>query len=369
MQTVVRRLDRIYPWELDMYLASGWYRMGQGIYTCSVLWGELGPTPVIWTRLPLKDFAFDKRQRKLMRRNSKRFKVEVRRFVFHEEQEKLFALYRAFFDGYLAPSFKEQVNGPAEGNVFDSLEVAIYDGDELVAFSLFDEGMDSTTSISGIYHPAYARYSLGYWTMLLEIAYSLEKKKGYYYPGYVVPGIPKFDYKLRIGKNIEGFLPVESRWIPYRRFPHELLEPNIIIKLLSLLLEELVKRGIRARLFPKMGLTFGGARGLLIRSREFMSLYFDSPWLLVVSFPAVSDREWGKLVVVSYNLKEACFHLGQQALPPHLSELDEWPFHGSVNLRAFVDEDVQDDFPENEVFSCADLSEALDRILSLAHES
>ncbi len=369
MQTVVRRLDRIYPWELDMYLASGWYRMGQGIYTCSVLWGELGPTPVIWTRLPLKDFTFDKRQRKLMRRNSRRFKVEVRRFVFHEEQERLFDLYRAFFDGYLAPSFKEQVNGPAEGNVFDSLEVAIYDGDELVAFSLFDEGMNSTTSISGIYHPAYARYSLGYWTMLLEMAYSLEKKKGYYYPGYVVPGIPKFDYKLRIGKNIEGFLPAESRWIPYSRFPHELLEPNIIIKLLSLLVEELRSRRICARLFPKLGLTFGGARGLLIRSREFMSLYFDSPWLLIASLPAASEGEWGKLVVVSYDLKGSCFHLGWQSLPPELANPDNWSSYRSVKLPGFADQDMQSDFSGNEVFSCNTLDEVLDRVLILAHES
>jgi len=132
-----------------------------------------------------------------MRRNAGRFEVKVRNFVFHEAQEKLFALYRASFDGYLAESFKAQVNGLAEGNVFDSMEVAIYEGDDLVAFSLFDLGMSSATSISGIYHPAYARFSLGYWTMLLEIAYAQEQKKLHYYPGYVVPGIDKFDYKLR----------------------------------------------------------------------------------------------------------------------------------------------------------------------------
>ncbi len=352
-----------------MYLASGWYRMGQGIYTCSVLWGELGPTPVIWTRLPLRDFTFDKRQRKLMRRNFRRFEVKIRRFVFHEEQEDLFAVYRASFDGFLADSFKSQVNGTADGNVFDSMEVAIFDGPDLVAFSLFDQGMSSVTSISGIYHPDYARYSLGYWTMLLEMAYAQEQKKQHYYPGYVVPGIPKFDYKLRIGKNIEGFLPEENRWIPYRRFPHELLEPNVVIKLLSLLAAELRSLGLQARLFPKFGYTFEGRRGLLLDSREFMALHFDSPWLLVVALPqpAVAGGQ-KQLVVVSYNPVGSCFCMKKAYCHPAFSNIDAWPPKKHIRLSTHPGgKEMGNELAEP--LSCTSPEEVMNYILRQANES
>jgi arginine-tRNA-protein transferase len=36
--------------------------------------------------------------------------------------------------------------------------------------------------------------------MLSEIEYSVNQGLLYYYPGYIVPGYPRFDYKLRIGE-------------------------------------------------------------------------------------------------------------------------------------------------------------------------
>ncbi len=340
MQTVIRRLDHIFPWELDLYLARGWYRMGQGIYTCSLLWGDLGQTPVIWLRLLLEGMSFNKRQRRLMRKNKERFRIEIRPFTFYEEQEILFELYKASFDGVLAESFKHQVNGGSDCNVFDSMEVAIYDDDRLVAFSLFDLGWMSATSISGIYHPDYAAYSLGYYTMLLEIEYALSHGKLFYYPGYVVPGIPKFDYKLRIGKQIEGFLPSEERWIPYERFPHEALLPNLIIKQLCLLHEELAALGLQVRLLPRFRQTFTGPCGLFVESVEYMHSFFWMPWLLVVGSP----EEEKEFFVVSYYLTKSCFYV-QRVGSAH-GELQDWDITRKIVTRVIPEKHEQKEIVE-----------------------
>ncbi len=335
MQTVIRRLDHIFPWELDLYLARGWYRMGQGIYTCSLLWGDLGQTPVIWLRLPLEGMVFSKRQRRLMRKNKERFRIEIRPFTFYEEQEALFAVYKASFDGVLAESFKHQVNSGSDLNVFDSMEVAVYDGDRLVAFSMFDLGWMSVTSISGVYHPDYAAYSLGYCTMLLEMEYALAHDKLFYYPGYVVPGISKFDYKLRIGKRVEGFLPAEERWIPYERFPHEALLPNLIIKQLCLLREELVSLGFQARLLPRFRHTFSGPCGLFIDSIEYMHTFFWMPWLLVVG----SSQSENEFFVLSYYLTKNCFYV--QRVGSSNGRLKDWSISEKIITWAIWNESEQ----------------------------
>ena len=43
--------------------------------------------------------------------------------------------------------------------------------------------------------------------------------KKWYYPGYIVQGLPKFDYKLFLDKSAtEVFLPAEGSWIGYPEF-------------------------------------------------------------------------------------------------------------------------------------------------------
>ncbi|MCB9293514.1 MAG: GNAT family N-acetyltransferase [Lewinellaceae bacterium] len=85
--------------------------------------------------------------------------------------------------------------------VLDTREVEIYDGANLAAFSFFDVGRQSMYSKQGIYDPAYQKYSLGFFTMLVEIGYALERGCEYYYPGYVVPGNQEFDYKHRVSTS------------------------------------------------------------------------------------------------------------------------------------------------------------------------
>ena len=66
----------------------------------------------------------------------------------------------------------------------------------------------------GIFDPEYSSYSLGYFTMLEEISFGQKNGFSFYYPGYVVPGYEKFDYKLRVG-DLEFYDFDRELWFPY----------------------------------------------------------------------------------------------------------------------------------------------------------
>lgn len=192
---------KILPEELDLYLAKGWYRMGQSIFTCHFLWFGERLYSAIWLRLGLENFSFNKKQRKILNRNKKQFNYIYRPARLTRDKEILYQKYKASFDGRLAQSLKESLQDGADFNIYNTYEICVFNQEkDLVAFSFFDVGKKSIASIQGIYDHDYAAYSLGYYTMLLEMQYGLEQQMSHYYPGYVVPGYRRFDYKKRIGE-------------------------------------------------------------------------------------------------------------------------------------------------------------------------
>lgn len=206
--------DIIRPEELDAYLSEGWYRMGQTIFTTHFLcFGEVFYS-AIWVRLPLRDYRFRKSLRKIVRRNDRKFETFFRKAFLDPEKEHLYQKYRSSFSGLLAPSLRESLLDGEEFNLYNTYEVAVYLDNKLVAASFFDLGRQSVASIMGIYDPEYSKYSLGFYTMLKEIAFAQDNNFEYYYPGYVVPGYSRFDYKLRIGP-VEYYDLSSGQWRPY----------------------------------------------------------------------------------------------------------------------------------------------------------
>jgi len=188
------------PEELDAYLARGWYRMGQTIFTTHFLCFNHQFFSAVWIRLSLEGYEFRKSLRKLIRNNQVEFHTEVRRAFIDSEKEQLYQKYKASFKGVLAPSLKDSLLDGEDFNIYDTMEVSVYKDKQLIATSFFDQGKDSVASIMGIYDPDYQKNSLGFYTMLMEISFCLKRGLPYYYPGYIVPGYPRFDYKLRIGE-------------------------------------------------------------------------------------------------------------------------------------------------------------------------
>ncbi len=188
--------------------------MGQTIFTTWFL--NIGKSfySTLWLRLELEGFGFSKSNRKLMRKNDKLFRYEIKACNLDTEKVKLFDKYRVDFRGNIYSCLDQYLFDGQERNIFNTKEINVYHDDKLVAYSFFDLGKNSLTSIQGVYDPEYKQYSLGYYTMLLEIAYGLEHGYQYYYPGYVVPGYAHFDYKARIG-DVDYFDVITENWLPY----------------------------------------------------------------------------------------------------------------------------------------------------------
>jgi len=200
--------------ELDRFLASGWYRIGPTLMTCRCLVFSGVLRSSLWTRLPLEGFAFRKGLRKLMARNGRRYRITSGPYTIDAQREALYQRYKQIVQGERSPTLRDFLFGDTTTHAFDTRELAVWDGDKLVAFSWFDEGAESLQSLIGVYEPSLKKHSLGFYSMLIEIEYGIRTGKKYHYSGYVLPGDPSMDYKLRVGEL--EFLDQEQRtWRPW----------------------------------------------------------------------------------------------------------------------------------------------------------
>lgn len=294
--------EAISPEALDAYLAKGWYRMGQTIFTTHFLCFQQHFYSAIWVRLQLEGYVFRKSIRKLMRRNERYFRTVYREGKIDREKERLYQRYRRSFSGMLAPTLKDSLLDGDEKNIYNTVEVCIYEDNRLVAFSFFDLGKSSAASILGVYDPEYDRYSLGFYTMLLEISYCMEQGLQYYYPGYVVPGYSRFDYKLRIGE-VDYFDLRTNSWAPFQ----ELQPEDIPITRMEQELADL-KRVFRSQNIPCQLKYYP-----LFESNLFgfwQAPYFDYP-ILLHCFP---QADASRFIMGVYDVRKEAFHLLQCSL-------------------------------------------------------
>ncbi len=248
----IERPETLRPEELDRYLGQGWYRIGQTLMTCRVLLTSSVLRSVVWTRVPLRGYAFRKGLRRLMRRRGQRFDVRFAPCVVDAEREALYRRYLTVARGDRVESLQALRYGARPGHeLFDTWECAIYDGERLVALSWFDRGRTSLQSVVGAYDPEYARYGLGFYSMLLEIEYGLQHGYEHFYAGYVLPGDPSMDYKLRTG-GVE-FLDYEAQvWRPWEEHAVYPLPVDRLTRALEEARTTLAAVGIesRLRLYP-----------------------------------------------------------------------------------------------------------------------
>lgn len=249
MITEIHYPKTLAPEKLDDYLARGWFRMGSMIFTCHFLCFENGLYSAVWIRLPLLNYTFRKSLRKIITRNKKKFNVFVRKARFDSEKDELYQLHKSRFEGYIAPSLKDSLFGSGDKrDLYDTWETCIYDGDKLIAASFFDLGSDSLASIMGLYDPSYEKHSLGIYTMLLEIQFGQAHRMQYYYPGYIVPGYDRFNYKKRIG-DTEYYNLTSKSWEQTGEINLNKLPAETLFEKLGQVEEELAKRGVKHKRF------------------------------------------------------------------------------------------------------------------------
>lgn len=236
--------DEIKGSELDAYLAKGWYRMGQSVFTTHFLNFGKDFYSAIWIRQPLTAYHFSKSLRKILRRNKEQFTIKIEPYQLTDEKEILYQEYKQSFDGVIASTLRESLQDNHDFNIFESYETLVYDGEELIAFSIFDLGSNSSTSILGVYDTNYNKYSLGLFTMLLEIEFSIQNGLDYFYPGYFVPGNSRFDYKLRIGE-VEYYDLYSKKWYNINRLEEGNIPLTKMLDKMNRLKASLVQKGMR----------------------------------------------------------------------------------------------------------------------------
>jgi arginyl-tRNA--protein-N-Asp/Glu arginylyltransferase len=200
---------------LDFYLAQGYYRMQQELFTCHFVpfGGRLYTAH--WLRLDLSRITWGPEQRRLLRRNA-RFMATIRPFRLTDEYEELYARYRASINFDAAPTIEAVLLGGEAHNVFNTQVIELRDEGRLIAAGIFDRGERTLAGILNFYDPTYRQHSLGKYLLLLKTEHALHLDLDYYYPGYLVQGYPKFDYKLfACPAATEVFDNVRGYWQPF----------------------------------------------------------------------------------------------------------------------------------------------------------
>ncbi|WP_235183912.1 arginine-tRNA-protein transferase [Hymenobacter sp. IS2118] len=200
---------------LDYYLAQGYYRMQQDLFTCQFVPFDGRIYTAHWLRVVLADVQWGPEQRRLLRRNA-RFAATVQPFRLTAEYEELYTRYRNAITFDAAPSVEAVLLGGEAHNAFNTYTIELRDAGRLIAVGIFDRGDRSLAGILNFYDPTYHRHSLGKYLLLLKADYARRLRLDYYYPGYVVHDYPKFDYKLFLSSSAtEVFDCVRGQWQPF----------------------------------------------------------------------------------------------------------------------------------------------------------
>lgn len=185
----------ISPTELDTFLSTGYFRMMDQLFTTDYIPYTDKLYKVHWLRFVLHKLNYSREARRLFRTN-KHFIHEVVKYKVDDEALGLYDKFRKSRKLYLDTPLHENFGGQSGVNPLDTRMIKVRDGERLIACGYFDKGERSIAGILNIYDPDYEKCSLGKWLMLLKMEYCRENGFQYYYPGYIISGLDRFDYKL-----------------------------------------------------------------------------------------------------------------------------------------------------------------------------
>ena len=299
MTAIVHPEHPLDPTELDRYLTEGWRPTGQYIYTSDFLRTDDDEIHgCIQLRLPLANFAFRKRQRKLLNRNGRRFTHVIEPlYAIDEEIRRVNRAYMREHPEKSRDDIEFQLFTPEGLRSLDTWIVRVFEGHSLVAFSLFDLGERTMYSKAGIYDPEYRPFGMGRYTMLLELRFALERGLTHYHPGYFSPTEPVFNYKLTLGPT-EYHDVLTRQWRP---LPHAdgsgITDPLVIVRQRLAEAEAALVRAGFSRVYLREYVSYT-ANFAMPGGR-----YLDAPALLYL------EMEGGEYQLLLYNLDRQQYEL------------------------------------------------------------
>jgi arginine-tRNA-protein transferase len=206
---------------LDIYLENGWYRYGNKIFTIQSFTEHEQTYEVFWLRYHASKIQYSLSTQKLIKKN-KQFQFVVKRYELTEEMEALHYKYYNGVDFQTSETIFELLQDDGN-NVYETYVIEIRDKDKLISVGLFDIGSNSIAGIKNYFDPAYKKYSLGKYTMLIKHQFCVQNNISWYYPGYFAPGYKRFDYKLFLDKQAtEVYIPTYKIWIPFQQFSQQI---------------------------------------------------------------------------------------------------------------------------------------------------
>lgn len=189
------RCDAVPPELMDRLWASGWRHFGSTFFRYSHSPDIDGVRTITPLRLDLARFEPSRSQRRVRRRNAD-LHWAFAPARLSDEARALFEVHKTRFrdnvpddlDTFLSPDPAQVPCTCVE------CRVHLPDG-RLIALSYLDVGGQATSAVYGVFDPAFARRSLGIFTMLLEIEHSRALGCRHYYPGYATAEPSPYDYK------------------------------------------------------------------------------------------------------------------------------------------------------------------------------
>lgn len=218
--------------QLDEYLANGYYRMRQFMFTTFYIEYEEQLHDVFWLRTLVRQVNLTQVGKKLFKQN-KQFTHQVKPFAITAEHEELFSRYREHVSFVHTPTIHENLMGEAqpEHTIFNTKLIEVRDGEKLIAFGYFDEGEQAIMGLLNVYDPEYKKHSLGKFLILLKLAYCQQQKIEFYYTGYIALGLHHFDYKTYPDEEaVEVLIHATNTWHPFTLFGKIGLEPFGLLK-------------------------------------------------------------------------------------------------------------------------------------------
>lgn len=192
--------------------------MHQEIFTTTHLFTDNDFFRVHWLRYEVMKILERSSHRRIRRMNAS-FKVVIEDLKgISPGHASLYARYRDSIDFEGASSIEHALfdDEEVQRNIFQTRCISIYDGQRLIAGGYFDLGKEAGASILHFFDPDYRRTSLGRYMILLTLDYLKAHEYRYYYPGYVVAGKPKMNYKLFLGRDAATYFdPVSGAWLPF----------------------------------------------------------------------------------------------------------------------------------------------------------
>lgn len=173
---------------------QGFRRSGPLVYRPDCL----GCRACVPVRIPVADFAPDRGQRRLARRNSD---LTIR-LLLPESHAEHFELYRRYLEARHPGGGMDE---PAEADYRNlisspwgkSLLVEMRAAGTLAAVAVVDELDRALSAVYSFYEPSMARRSLGTYAILWQIAETRRRGLEWLYLGYWIAASPKMAYKDR----------------------------------------------------------------------------------------------------------------------------------------------------------------------------